>query len=403
MLAGRIIALLEEGPEGPEGWRSRLARLERRFGRDVYAVLLFVLTHLEFPPDKAHEHWGRVLVQWEELRRVLGSSVDLRVAVLHYFLRIQRRLRNPAIVEIKILRQTQSSALHDGLTRLYNFRYFEDRLKAEVRRSDRYDSPLALLMVDVDDFKAFNDSRGHLAGNVALRQLASVLRRSVREADVVARYGGEEFAILLPNTSKLAALHVAEKVRRAVEKARIGASDDTAGRGLTVSIGVSGQPGDACAAKELADRADRGLYVAKSLGKNCTKPFSDERRESARLDASLEGCFSLVEDKSHAFTTLNLSEGGLLFLAGRPLAMGTMVRVYLDLPGGSEPIEGVARVVRVAEGKGGYEIGTRFVHIPRLHQRRLRFFLKELRAERSDREKPAPRPTAARLHQTAPA
>ena len=77
-------------------------------------------------------------------------------------------------------------------------------------------------MIDADDFKAFNDTRGHLAGNMALRRLASVLRKTVREVDVAARYGGEEFAILLPSTPKLAALKLAEKVRRAVEKAGIG-------------------------------------------------------------------------------------------------------------------------------------------------------------------------------------
>ena len=210
----------------------------------------------------------------------MPEKVDLRVAVLQYFLRSQRKLHNPAIVEIKILRRTQDSAIYDELTRLYNFRYFQDRVVSEVRRATRYDAPLSLMMIDADDFKAFNDSRGHLAGNMALRRLASVLRKTVREVDVAARYGGEEFAILLPSTPKLAALKLGEKVRQAVEKAGIGRDEKQAGRPLTVSIGVASLPGDAATAEELVDRADRALYIAKSMGKNCVKPFSDERRST---------------------------------------------------------------------------------------------------------------------------
>jgi len=199
-IADRIISLLEEGATDAEGWRRAMRRLEKRWGRDAYTVLLFVLTHLEFTAEKAHDHWERILRQWEGLDRTVEGPVDLRVAVLMYFLRSQKKLRNPAIVELKILRRTQDSAIVDELTRLYNFRHFHERLKAEARRAERDGSTLSLLMIDADDFKAFNDTRGHLAGNVALRRLASVLRRAVRDTDVVARYGGEEFAILLPNT-----------------------------------------------------------------------------------------------------------------------------------------------------------------------------------------------------------
>ena len=290
-------------------------------------MLLFVLTQLDFAAEKAHEHWLRILRQWEDLNRRVPEKVDLRVAVLQYFLRSQRKLHNPAIVEIKILRRTQDSAIYDELTRLYNFRYFQDRVVSEVRRATRYDAPLSLMMIDADDFKAFNDSRGHLAGNMALRRLASVLRKTVREVDVAARYGGEEFAILLPSTPKLAALKLGEKLRQAVEKAGIGRDETRAGRPLTVSIGVASLPGDAANAEELVDRADRALYIAKSMGKNCVKPFSDERREYSRLDASLPGRFSVLEKGSHALTTLNVSEGGVLFHAQEPLPAGALVQV----------------------------------------------------------------------------
>ena len=377
--ADRIIQMLEDGPRTPAGWRQAMAGLAAGSGPQAYAVLLFVLTQLDFAPEKAHEHWLRILHQWEELNRRVPEKVDLRVAVLQYFLRSQRKLRNPAIVEIRILRRTQDSAIYDELTRLYNFRYFQDRLVSEVRRTMRYDAPLSLMMIDADDFKAFNDSRGHLAGNVALRRLASALRRTVREVDVVCRYGGEEFAVLLPSTPKLAALKVGEKLRQAVEKAGIGRDGEPGSRSLTVSVGVASLPGDAATAEELVDGADRALYIAKSIGKNCVKAFSDERREHARLDVALPGRIRLLEEKAARFDTLNLSEGGVLFHSKEPLPRGTLVQLQIEIPPGREPVECAARVLRAEGSRRGFEIGTEIVHMPPAHQRRFRFFLKRLK------------------------
>ncbi len=378
-VADRVIAMLEDGPQDPAGWREAMSWLETESGPDVYAVLLFVLTQLDFSGAKAHEHWLRVLRQWEDLNRRVPGKVDLRVAVLQYFLRSQRKLHNPAIVEIKILRRTQDSAIYDELTRLYNFRYFQDRVVSEVRRAARYETPLSLLMIDADDFKAFNDTRGHLAGNMALRRLASVLRKAVREVDVATRYGGEEFAILLPSTPKLAALKLGEKLRAAIERAAIGSDEQRPGRPLTVSIGVASLPGDAASAEELVDRADRALYIAKSMGKNCVKPFSDERREYSRLEAALAGRFSLLEKAAHPLTTVNVSEGGVLFHCEDPLPSGALVKVTLTLPS-CDPVECAVRVLRVVGARGGFDVGTEIIHIPRPHQRRFRLFLKQLKA-----------------------
>ena len=301
--------------------------------------------------------------------------------MLQYFLRSQRKLHNPAIVEIKLLKRTQASAIYDELTRLYNYRYFQDRVVSEARRALRYDDALTLLMIDVDDFKAFNDTRGHLAGNMALRRLASVLRKSVREVDVAARYGGEEFAILLPSTPKLAALKLAEKLRSAVEKAGIG--KDAAGgsdKPLTVSVGVASLPGDAANADELVDRADSALYIAKSMGKNCVKPFSDERREHTRLDATVSGFFHVLAKERHPLATTNVSEGGILFHSAEPLPSGSLLKLQLALPPGGEPIECAVKVLRVIGARGGFEIGTQILHMPRLHVRRFRQFIKQLKA-----------------------
>jgi diguanylate cyclase (GGDEF)-like protein len=379
LVAERIISLLEEGLD-VDRWRAKIGELEGEWGPECYSALLFVLTHLDFTPRHAKQHWTGVLDQWTKLATVLREDVDLPVAALHYFLRIQRKLRNPAIVEIKILKKTQDSATRDELTHLRNFRYFRDRIQDEVKRVQRYSAPLSLLMVDADDFKAYNDARGHLAGNVALRWLAKVVARSVREVDIVARYGGEEFAVLLPNTPRLAALHVAEKVRRAVEQAGIGAEDEAGLRPRTGSIGVAGAPADAADADALIEMADRALYVAKSLGKNQVRAFSDERREGARIDASLAGRFSPLAGQAYPLTTCDLSDGGLGFTSKELVPMGSLAQVRLSLPPPSEPVDCVVRVARVIEQAGAYEIGVRIIEMERLHESRYRSFVTRLRA-----------------------
>ena len=379
-IADRIIDMLGAGPRTPAGWRQAMSALAKDSGPGAYPALLFVLTHLDFDDQAALEHWHCILRQWQDLNRRVPEKVDLRVAVLQYFLRSQRKLHNPAIVEIKILRRTQASAIYDELTRLYNYRYFQDRVASEARRAMRYDQPLTLLMADADDFKAFNDAHGHLAGNMALRRLASVLRKSVREVDVAARYGGEEFAILLPNTPKLAALKLAEKLRQAVEKAGVGKQGARRGKPLTLSIGVASLPGDASSAQELVDRADRALYVAKSVGKNCVKAFSDERREHTRLDATVSGFYSALARECHPFATTNVSEGGILFHSAEPLPSGSLLKLQMALPPSDEPIECAVKVLRVIGARGGFEIGTQIIHMPRLHVRRFRQFLKQLKA-----------------------
>jgi diguanylate cyclase (GGDEF)-like protein len=378
-VAERIIAFLEEGSTDVTEWARRMRQLEKDRGPEVYEVLILVLTQLDFAPAKAREHWERVLRQWRELNETLCPPVDLRVAVLHYFIRTQKKLRNPAIVELKILRRTQDSVITDELTGLHNLRYFQDRLPTEVRRTRRESTALTLLMVAIDNFKTFNDTRGHLAGNVALWRVASTLKRAVRETDDVARSGGAEFAILLPNTPKLGALKAAEKICRTVEKARVGEGKALHEKPLTVSIGLASLPGDAASGEELIERANKALYLAKSIGKNCVRPYSDERRENSRLEAILPGHFKLVGSARHDFETMNVSEAGLLLLSATGVAPGSLAQVEAELPGGGHPIEAVVRVVRSRQDGNRHLIAARIEHMSTLHQRRFNVFLRDLK------------------------
>ena len=158
----------------------------------------------------------------------------------------------------------------DGLTGLSNRRHFDEYIELEWRRSLREQSQMSLLMIDVDYFKTFNDTFGHLEGDEALRKVATAIRdASARPSDLPARYGGEEFALVLPNTSPGGARLVAEKLRMTVQALKIPHISPTEGSSLTISIGLSTiTPTAGSNCRELISAADKGLYQAKNNGRN---------------------------------------------------------------------------------------------------------------------------------------
>jgi diguanylate cyclase (GGDEF)-like protein len=150
----------------------------------------------------------------------------------------------------------------DDLTGLYNRRYLMETLAGEVRRARRLEHPFALLMVDIDHFKEYNDAFGHLAGDEMLTRVARVLRESTREVDCAARYGGEEFLVLLPETGVVDAAETAERIRARV------AAEALAGGKITLSIGVAEFPSHGDTPEVMIAAADAALYQAKREGRN---------------------------------------------------------------------------------------------------------------------------------------
>jgi len=159
-------------------------------------------------------------------------------------------------------------AVRDGLTSLYNHRYFQEALALEIARCRRYEKQCCLVFIDVDNFKMYNDTHGHPEGDQLLKSLARILMSHLRSSDLAARYGGEEFVLLLPETSKDAALMIAEGLREKVaDEPFAGRATQPLGR-VTISIGVAGFPEDGTEAPALLACADQLLYKAKHGGKN---------------------------------------------------------------------------------------------------------------------------------------
>lgn len=158
----------------------------------------------------------------------------------------------------------------DGLTEVFNRRYFDNALEKEFQRSIRNQAPISMIMIDIDGFKAFNDFYGHLRGDECLKQVAVTLKKIVnRSHDFIARYGGEEFAVLLPETSKDGALSMAELLRLRVESLAIDHARALVGTCVSISLGVASLvPVQGMESVELIHRADRALYLSKKAGRN---------------------------------------------------------------------------------------------------------------------------------------
>jgi diguanylate cyclase (GGDEF)-like protein len=165
-------------------------------------------------------------------------------------------------------------AFTDFLTGLRTRGYFEQQLDLEIKRAERKQTPIALLMIDIDHFKSLNDSYGHHIGDQVLRDVSAVLMKDMREIDTAARYGGEEFVIVLPETNTAGALQVAHRIRRSVEQAKFFAGSPRQVEHLTISIGVAIFDQDAQSKRELIEFADAALYAAKNAGRNQVIDYS---------------------------------------------------------------------------------------------------------------------------------
>jgi diguanylate cyclase (GGDEF)-like protein len=189
---------------------------------------------------------GRI---WEDEEVLMVKTVSDQLAV--------------AISHARLFHQMQTQAMTDGLTGLFNHRYFQECLDREINRADRNNDRVSLILLDLDQLKRINDLYGHRTGDTALRHVAEIMRGTVREVDICARYGGEEFVVILPQCGREDALKVAERLREAIATVPI----PIAGQ-VTASLGCATYPSAAKTKEELVEMADRAMYLAKAAGRN---------------------------------------------------------------------------------------------------------------------------------------
>ncbi len=242
------------------------AQVISRKGHPVKALMIFT----DVTDKKALEL--ELIEKNAEMERTLWDMAEVKDA-----LEARAGELNKASEDLKQLNERLNLlSITDGLTEIYNHRHFQDRLSEEVERLHRQKSgDLSLLMLDIDDFKKFNDSYGHQCGDMVLKQLAILLKNSVRIIDILARYGGEEFAIILPNSNKVQAVTVAERICETIRSTPFTFGDGTSVK-VTVSIGVGTITCSRGEKSDLIKKADNALYEAKAKWKDRVEAWEED-------------------------------------------------------------------------------------------------------------------------------
>lgn len=248
-----------------------LERLRLRRGNELFSDLLHALTHKRYQSSEAEYLWNEIVVHKYYMSEKLKRNVGIKVAVLDY-LDNQSGQNN----DFQLLPEHDLDCLllfvnEDGLTGLYNHRYFQEELREELARCKRYNRIFSLLLIDLDHFKTYNDHFGHRKGDWLLREISAFFKRISRDADTVARYGGDEFAYILPETNKGEALQFAQRLIQAFKATGISNQIPGLIKSVSLSLGIATYPDNALGAEELIEITDQALYKAKHAGRDCIK------------------------------------------------------------------------------------------------------------------------------------
>ena len=250
----------------PDELQELIGRLGR-CGENLHSELLYVLTHRRFPADDAKALWRAIMKHKKRMSSSLGRAVTFRVAALDYMTTNVSSFQGVRLIARPEFELVQSYVNVDEVTGVFNRRYFHEALKREFHRARRYESPLSLLIVDVDDFKRVNDVHGHIEGDVVLRKVGGLLKDNTRQADSVCRYGGDEFAIVLPQTSQDDAKTLAERVCKAMARVAVNGQDpEESPSGALWSVALTEIVGAGSQGGEESASTNGGGHVTASIG-----------------------------------------------------------------------------------------------------------------------------------------
>ena len=364
-----VIEIAGEDAERSEAAEAELRREKDRQPESFYSGLVFTLAGIRYSEAEAKLVWVNLLSHKWEMSQKMGRNVGIRVAALDFFSNVMGELARAHIMDSSGYIQTARLAVTDGLTGLYNHRYMMERLRRDLERARESGERLSVLMIDIDHFKAYNDINGHMAGDVALKEVAAVIRSSAKREDVCARYGGEEFAVIAYGTDRALAARVAERLRAEVEARDFPNEEVLPGGNLTVSCGVATYPEDATDRGGLVEYADRALYAAKNLGRNRVCSVVTERRGLERVQRPLQLAFrSRASEGAGGQMTparlVNISLRGACLETGGPVEPDTLLEVRVsDRRGGSE-VDLLARTIWSRSARDGvWECGVKFVGV----------------------------------------
>ncbi|MBM9589878.1 diguanylate cyclase [Leptospira sp. 201903075] len=354
-----IMAILEEDPCSEETLVQKIkdGHIHTLDDSQIYSALLKVLTSLDVPENESESIWQNIIDNKNKLTHCMGREVGIRIATLDYFTNINKKIKNPKIIEMRLFADTEKLILVDELTRLYNRRHFETALNREFKQSTRYNQNLSLLIIDIDDFKKINDTYGHTTGDEILTKVAKQITSCLRTEDTACRIGGEEFAVIFPQTNEEQALIASEKLLEACRTIQL------SGKSVTLSGGIVSYPEKVKTCGDMYDLADRALYTAKYSGKNQVVAYSNEKRSSLRFDANLELLF-ILPDKTLKTISKNISVTGIAFDTDDDITLNESFDVKLRESDSHNEINAKIKVIRKEEvGIQKYHMGAEFLEL----------------------------------------
>jgi diguanylate cyclase (GGDEF)-like protein len=375
-IRNQLLGYLEQFANDDARLIEKLHALITQEGKEVYTYIFQILTNLDLPPADAEKHWTEIISHSKNLSAAMGREVNLRTAVCDYFCSINKSLHNPKIIEIHLFEKAAKSSTFDNLTGLLNRNAFDEVLSREISRAKRHDANLTLLFLDLDDFKKINDTRGHVAGDTVLKEIARLIMLEKRAEDIGARYGGEEITVLLPETSKADGWLIAERIRRRVEEAKI--SYEGKNIKVTLSGGLASFPIDANEGLSLLKNADKAMYRAKSFGKNNISFYSMDKRRNIRVEYNsfVEiQVLGIHEKPLLTATTKSLSIGGILIESEVPIKSGSKIQISISLSQ-AKPLLVIGSVLRSEKTKtGSHDISVAFIDSDRVIQNEISSYL----------------------------
>nr|MBF0220693.1 diguanylate cyclase [Desulfobulbaceae bacterium] len=362
----KILSSLTEDDLNKKYLVDRLDELSTPVGNlSFYTGLLELFIHMSVDEETAKQHWRGIFDNYENMNEQLDRDIGIRVAIMDYFVNLNKTLKQPIVVEMHVFKETEKLAMLDGLTGLFNRRYFDVNLLKELRRASRYDKDMSILMLDIDNFKQLNDKKGHLFGDMVLKKLSALLVETSRGEDIICRYGGEEFIVILPETNAKGAYMFSERVRNTMKS-----SDFFEEYGITFSAGVIPYPYGGKTPDELLERVDKALYEAKFSGKNCTVIASVEKRRRERFAKTWKVSYQKLSRRKEVREivetfTQDVSLGGLCIETTEKFPVETKLLLDIELPTGLPTVLSTVagEVVWVQKVKETFRYGIQFVDL----------------------------------------
>lgn len=353
-LEKQILNLLAEDPVNEEIILTKITSLTKNQGDSVYARVLKILSHLECNEQEAVDTWNKIIENRNHMCQQLGREVSFRVAMLDYFVSVNKKIKNPKVIEIKLYVETEKLILIDHLTGVYNRRYFLQALEREINQARRYKRKFSLMMLDIDDFKKINDNFGHSMGDYVLQKIGEILNKNLRNEDTACRFGGEEFILILPEIDQTQCKIAGDKIREKFSEVEIN------GIHLSLSGGIATFDEDADNERDLLEVADKNLYYAKYTGKNRIVSNKDEARNDFRYNMSWDLEY-IHHGQKKSTLTKNISLHGVCFNITGEVSIGDYLEIGLRNPDSSTmEVKVLVRWIKKISENDQYLVGASF-------------------------------------------